>query len=123
VQVLHWAETAPDSDAELQNPYFFCESGEVTWGEVAAVIGKGLYKAGRITNPEPRSILESEYVDLFGQYTPDVVGCSCRNRGDRLRAMGWKPEQLGLAEAFEKEDMPVLLSEKGDFKASTMTLS
>ncbi|KID96023.1 NAD dependent epimerase/dehydratase family protein, partial [Metarhizium majus ARSEF 297] len=123
VQVLHWIEEAADSDPELQNPYFFCESGEVTWGQVGAIIGKGLYKAGRITTPDTRSIPESEYVDLFGQFTPDVVGCSCRNRADRLRSMGWKPEQLGIEEAFEKEDLPSLLAEKGEFKTSEMTLS
>ncbi|EFY95160.1 NAD dependent epimerase/dehydratase family protein [Metarhizium robertsii ARSEF 23] len=123
VQVLHWIEGAADSDPELQNPYFFCESGEVTWGQVGAIIGKGLYKAGRITTPDTRSIPESEYVDLFGQFTPDVVGCSCRNRADRLRSMGWKPEQLGIGEAFEKEDLPALLAEKGEFKASEMALS
>ncbi|KJK81403.1 hypothetical protein H634G_02661 [Metarhizium anisopliae BRIP 53293] len=123
VQVLHWIEGAADSDPELKNPYFFCESGEVTWAEVGAIIGKGLYKAGRITTPDTRSIPESEYVDLFGQFTPDVVGCSCRNRADRLRSMGWKPEQLGIGEAFEKEDLPALLAEKGEFKASEMALS
>ncbi|EFY85434.1 NAD dependent epimerase/dehydratase family protein [Metarhizium acridum CQMa 102] len=123
VQVLHWIEEAEDSDPELQNPYFFCESGEVTWGEVSAIIGKGLYNAGRIATPETKSIPESDYGDLFGPFTPDVVGCNCRNRADRLRSMGWKPEQLGLEEAFEKEDLPALLSEKGEFKASEMTLS
>lgn len=87
------------------------------------MIGKGLYKAGRISTPKAQSIPESDYVDLFGQFTPDVVGCRCRNRADRLRAMGWKPEQLGFEEAFEKEDLPVLLAEKGEFKASGMTLS
>ncbi|KID67021.1 NAD dependent epimerase/dehydratase family protein, partial [Metarhizium hybridum] len=123
VQVLHWIEGAADSNPELQNPYFFCESGEVTWAEVGAIIGNGLYKASRITTPDTRSIPESEYVDLFGQFTPDVVGCSCRNRADRLRSMGWKPEQLGIGEAFEKEDLPALLAEKGEFKASEMALS
>ncbi|OAQ69775.1 NAD dependent epimerase/dehydratase family protein [Pochonia chlamydosporia 170] len=123
VQVLHWVEKAEDSDPELQNPYFFCESGETTWGQVGEMIGNGLYKAGRISTPKAQSIPESDYVDLFGQFTPDVVGCRCRNRADRLRAMGWKPEQLGFEEAFEKEDLPVLLAEKGEFKASGMTLS
>ncbi|KHN94782.1 NAD dependent epimerase/dehydratase family protein [Metarhizium album ARSEF 1941] len=109
VQVLHWAETAPDSDPELQNPYFFCESAQVTWGEVSAIVGKGLHKAGRIATPDARPVLESEYGDLLGRDTPDVVGSNSRNRADRLRAMGWTPEHLGLDEAFEKEDLPELL--------------
>lgn len=123
VQVLHWAEKAPDSEAGLENPYFFCESGETTWGDIAAMIGKGLHKAGRIDTSSARPIPESEYADLFGEFTPDVVGCNCRNRADRLRSMGWKPEQLGFEDAFEREDLPVLLSEKGQFQASGMTLS
>ena len=123
MQVLHWIEKAEDSDADLQNPYFFCESGETTWGGVASMIGKGLHGAGRISSSETQTIDKADYKDLFGPFTPDVVGCSCRNRADRLRSMGWKAEQLGFEDAFEKEDLPVLLGEKGEFKASEMTLS
>lgn len=68
-------------------------------------------------------IPEANYKDLFGQFTPDVVGCNSRNRSDRLRAMGWKATELGIRDAFTKEDLPVLLAETGPFKASEMTLS
>lgn len=123
IQVLHWLETAPDSDPELENPYFFAESGEITWGGIATAIGKGLHSTGRITTSETKPIDETDYQDLFGPFTPDVVGCNSRNRADRLRAMGWKAEELGVEEAIEKEDLPVVLAEQGPFKASEMTLS
>ncbi|KAK0755719.1 hypothetical protein N5P37_011728 [Trichoderma harzianum] len=122
-QVLHWLETAPRSDLGLQNPYFFCESGEISWADVASMIGKNLYRAGRIVSPEPHVISDSEYVDLFGKYTPDIVGCNSRSSADRLRLMGWKPEQPDVQEAFEKEDLPLILLESGKFEPPNITLS
>ncbi|KAK2609184.1 hypothetical protein QQS21_002266 [Conoideocrella luteorostrata] len=110
LQVLHWLEKAPDSDSNLHNPYFFCESGETTWGDIASMIGKGLHRAGRIDSSATKLIGEADYKDLFGPHTLDAVGCNSRNRADRLRAMGWKPEQLGVEEAFDKEDLPVILA-------------
>lgn len=86
------------------------------------MIGKNLYRAGRIVSPEPQAILDSEYVDLFGKYTPDIVGCNSRSSADRLRLMGWKPEQRDVQEAFEKEDLPLILLER-KFEPPNITLS
>jgi hypothetical protein len=110
VRVLHWIEAADPSDPGLQNPYFFCESGERSWAEVATIIGKGLHNAGKLESAATRSIPESEYGDLWAEFTPDAVGCSCRHRAERLRAMGWKPQQLTIEEAYVQEELPQLLA-------------
>ena len=65
VVLLHWMEKASPEEV-LENPYFFCESGkEFSWKEAAEVIGKALYKAGKIKSPEPRTIPEELYGDIF----------------------------------------------------------
>lgn len=74
------------------------------------MIGEGLHNAGRVESASTRSIPESEFVDLWAEFTPDAVGCNCRHQADRLRAMGWKPQQLGIEEAYVKEELPLLLS-------------
>lgn len=106
--ILHWLEKSPPS-VGLEQPYFFAENAEVTWGQVAEIIGSGLSTAGRLSTSQVKSIPESDFGDLFGEVTPHVVGCNCRNRADRLRSLGWKAEQPSLKIAFEKEDLPVLL--------------
>lgn len=94
----------------------------MSWHEIAVLIGSALHRKRKIENPSPKTIPQSQYGDLFGEATPDVVGCNCRHSADRLRKLGWKPKQPGLREAYEVEDLPLLLEEKG-FKKSDLTLS
>lgn len=119
--ILKWLEQGSDQ-LGLEHPYFFCESGETSWADLAAVIGTGLNKAGVIDSASPRTIPEDAYKDLFGEFTTDVVGCNARHVAERVRTLGWSPTQLSLKDAFEKEDLPVLMNEKG-FKSSGLTLS
>ena len=107
---------------DLSNPYFFCESGEVSWYDISAAIGKALYADGKVDSPDAKEIPPSDYEDLWGQFTPDVVGCNSRNKADRLRELGWEPIELSVFDAYEKEELPMLLKETG-FARSTMTLS
>ena len=113
--LLHWME-ATDAKTVLENPYFFCENGtEVSWGEAAAEIGRALHEAGRIENPEPRTVPPELYDDLFGKYTPWVVGSNSRSRGKRLRELGWSPREKGTLEALSADEIPILLKETGEF--------
>ena len=113
--ILRWALESGD-DAALESPYFFCESGEeISWRDYAAVIGKGLHEAGKIEDPEPREVPREDFGDLFGQYTFVVIGANSRSRAERLRKMGWKPRERSAREAFEKEELPLLLKEDGSF--------
>ncbi|KAK3620053.1 hypothetical protein LTR56_023636 [Elasticomyces elasticus] len=113
--MLHWLESSPPEVAS-EHPYFFCENRqEISWGEAATMIGDELKAVGKITDATPREIPESQYGDLFGMYSPTVLGSNARNRADRLRDLCWKPKHLDIREAFRSEELPILLQE-GEFK-------
>jgi nucleoside-diphosphate-sugar epimerase len=115
VTILHWAEKAP-CEASLGNPYFFCENGEeISWGDIAAMIGQSLHSNERIPDAEPREISENQWDDLFGPYSSVVIGSNSRSRAERLRELGWQPRERKIRVAFEKEELPLLLAEKGEF--------
>lgn len=77
------------------------------------MIGKHLHQAGKISTADIKKIPESEYGDVFGEFTPNVVGCNAKNRADRLSALGWKPQELSVEAAYEKEELPILLEGSG----------
>ncbi|CZT14679.1 related to Weak similarity to Y.pseudotuberculosis CDP-3,6-dideoxy-D-glycero-L-glycero-4-hexulose-5-epimerase [Ramularia collo-cygni] len=113
--VLRWAQTAPDSVA-TGNPYFFCENGEeISWGEIAAMIGQQLEPLGKVYVSSTKEIPEEIHGDLFGPYSTVVIGANSRSRARRVRELGWTPKELGIREAFEVEELPLLLSETGVF--------
>ena len=119
VTLLHWLENT-DGSKVLENPYFFCENGhEFAWGEAMATIGKALHAEGRIQSPEPRTIPEGDFGDIFGKYTAWVVGSNSRSRANRLRSMGWEPKEKGLMESLVEDELPILLEEKGGFQGYT----
>lgn len=118
--ILHWLESSPPS-VGLEHPYFFCESGETSWYDLSAAIARELHRKGKIEIPTPVKIPEEKWVDLFGKFTPDVIGCNARCRAYRLKSLGWEPKQLSLQDALVEEDLPVVLAEKG-FIASSLAL-
>lgn len=116
ITLLHWLEETAAEEV-LVNPYFFCENGtEFSWGEAAAEIGKLLHAAGRLDSPEPRSIPESDYGDLFGEMSPKVVGSNSRNRANRLRELGWSPREKSLYQSLAEDEVPVILKEQKEFR-------
>lgn len=115
ITILRWLETSSDATA-LEHPYFFCEDGqEVAWKEYAGIIGASLHDAGRIPDATPREIPRHEWDDLFGPYSAVVVGANSRCRAERVRELGWKPNFTSVKNAFETEELPLLLQETGDF--------
>ncbi|KIW15944.1 hypothetical protein PV08_05994 [Exophiala spinifera] len=115
VTLLHWLEKT-DAHEVLKNPYFFCENGEeYPWGEFVRTIGSTLHKAGRIQDPNPRTISESEYNDLFGPFTAWVVGSNSRSRAKRLRELGWEPREKDVLASLAEDEIPIILEEKGEF--------
>ncbi|OQO05389.1 hypothetical protein B0A48_09157 [Cryoendolithus antarcticus] len=115
LMILHWAESAPDS-ATTGSPYFFCENGEeISWGDVAGMIGKDLHSACKVDAASAKEIPRQEYVDVFGPYSAVVVGSNSRSRANRVRELGWSPREKGIREAFEVEELQLLLEETGSF--------
>ena len=116
--LLSWLQhPATTADQVLQNPYFFTDSGtEMAWGDAARAIGKALYTAGKIEDPEPRNPPKEMYADLFGPYTPTTVGANSRSRGERLRELGWRPREKGVLASLVEDEIPLILQEEvGEF--------
>ncbi|KAK5169709.1 uncharacterized protein LTR77_005687 [Saxophila tyrrhenica] len=114
--LLQWLENSPPQTA-LEHPYFFCENGqELSWSEIAAIIGDELKAKGIISDPTPKQIPESQYEDLFGMYTNVVIAQNSRNRAERLRELGWKPEHFSVRDAFRDEELPIILKDEGEFR-------
>jgi hypothetical protein len=87
-----------------------------SWGEAADVIGEELYALGKIANPTPREVPRELWCDLFGEYSIVVIGANARNKAERLRELGWQPKHTDVRGAFTKEELPLLLEEKTEFK-------
>lgn len=116
MHILHYMESS-SGDEVLKNPYFFVENGdEHSWERMAAEIGTALHNAGRVQDPKPRQIPEELFGDLFQEWSVPVIGQNARNRANRLRALGWKPQAKSTFDSFVEDELPVLLTEKGEFK-------
>ncbi|KAK6418080.1 hypothetical protein LTR95_017242 [Oleoguttula sp. CCFEE 5521] len=115
VMILHWAESAPDG-AATGSPYFFCENGEeISWGDIAGMIGEGLHSAGKVDAASAKEIPRQEYDDVFGPYSAVVVGSNSLSRANRVRELGWSPKERSIREAFKVEELPLLIEETGSF--------
>lgn len=117
VVLLHWMEAAEPQEL-LDNPYFFCENGvEKSWLEVAQQVAKALHEAGKITDPQPRTVTQDQYGDLFGPYSGAVIGLNSRSRAVRLRELGWEPREKSVWDSYREDELPQLLQEQvSDFK-------
>ena len=58
---------------------------------------------------------ETNYNDIFGEYSTVVCSANSRSRAQRVREMGWQPREKIIRDAFISEELPLLLEEKGVF--------
>ena len=78
--------------------YYFCESGEVAWGEVARWVAAEAKKHGWIKTDEVKSI-SKEDADQCTPWGSALWGCNSRGRARRAReVLKWTPKQPGLKE-------------------------
>jgi len=116
MHILHYMESSSGEEV-LKNPYFFIENGdEHSWERMATEIGTALHNAGRIQDPKPRQIPKELFGDLFQEWSVPVIGQNARNRANRLRALGWKPQAKSTFDSFVEDELPILLAEKGEWK-------
>jgi nucleoside-diphosphate-sugar epimerase len=114
--LLHWIEQTSATDVNT-NPYWFCENGEeLSWGECSAEIGRALYQASRIKDPEPKTIPPENYGDLFGGGSGSVLGSNSRSRANRLRGLGWQPREKKTLQSLVEDEVPILLKETGEWQ-------
>lgn len=118
VVLMHHMEDSP-ATALLDNPYYFCEctgDNEPSWYDVATVVGGGLYQAGKIKDPKPKTLPKELYKDVFGEYTGAVIGLNSRSRAVRLRELGWEPIEKDWRKSYIEDELPELLKEEtGNF--------
>jgi nucleoside-diphosphate-sugar epimerase len=116
VLLVSWLEGNDSSDIH-ENPYFFCENGcELSWGECAAEIGRVLHQNGHFKSAETRTIPKDLYGDIFGtEYTDIVLGSNSRNRAQRIRKLGWQPQEKGTLDSLREDELPIILQEDRPF--------
>lgn len=72
--------------------YYFAENGEHTLYSISETIGSILVDMKKTSDPRPRPLSEAE----AKKYFPDggtMTGANARCKGDRSRAIGWKPKK------------------------------
>ena len=74
------------------------ESGESSWKDVAAQIGKSLKKLGIIEDENP----VAGKVEEFPPFAVAVTSGNSRAKAVKARKLGWKPHRLTLAESIEE---------------------
>lgn len=115
VVLMHHMEDSP-AISLLDNPYYFCEctgDNEPSWHDIATVIGSGLHQAGKLKDPEPHTVPEELYKDLFGDFTHAVIGLNSRSRAVRLRDLGWKPIEKDWRQSYIDDELLEILKEEG----------
>ena len=113
IVLLHHLEQSSVAKT-LENPYYFAETtgdNEPTWKGVAYVIGEALHKAGKVKSPEPRTMPKELYGDVFADFTGAVIGLNSRSRANRLRALGWEPQEKSWKQSYLEDELPRILEE------------
>jgi hypothetical protein len=81
----------PPSEFEHgRSGFYFGENGEHKLLDVSRAIATILYESGRGKSPEPTTFTEEE----LKRFSLNGLGTNSRCRGDRSRAIGWKPTKV-----------------------------
>ncbi|KAF9266645.1 NAD-P-binding protein [Marasmius fiardii PR-910] len=70
--------------------FYFGENGEHSLYEVGKGIGEVLVELGKAKTPEPNSFTKEEVAKYFRS---GMMGSNARCRGNRSKAIGWKPNK------------------------------
>lgn len=97
-------------------PIYIENGEELPWGVCSAEIGRALYHAGRVKDPEPKTIPPEYYGDLFGEGSGSVLGSNSRSRANRLRGLGWQPREKKTLQSLVGDEIPILLKETGEWQ-------
>lgn len=89
--------------------YYFAENGEYVQYEICLEIAKALFEHGKGRSPEPVRLTDQEFKNFFGGSRLGAL--NCRARGERSRALGWRPKK-GKAEllASVEPEIQVILA-------------
>lgn len=71
--------------------YYFVESGEFAWKDIAQKISQIAKDLGAIETAEVDQLSVDE-ASKFHPWAPVLWGGNCRSRATRLQSLGWKPQ-------------------------------
>ncbi|KAL4243713.1 NAD(P)-dependent Metabolic Enzyme [Abortiporus biennis] len=75
--------------------YYILENGQFSWYELAKELAVVLHRQGKIKSDEPSTYTEEELVKYYGSLEMAYIfGTTSRGRGNRIRALDWKPQKL-----------------------------
>ncbi|KXS19965.1 NAD(P)-binding protein [Gonapodya prolifera JEL478] len=99
--------------------YFFAETGEHSWGEAVAEIGRVLKRKGVIASEEAGTFGEDDVVTYLGARGRKGYGSNSRSRAHRGRKIGWTPAKKpeDFFKAVSEEVDYILANEKPGSKA------
>ncbi|KAF2115645.1 hypothetical protein BDV96DRAFT_574236 [Lophiotrema nucula] len=93
VFLIEEAQKGDESRVQFgQNGYYFIEAFELSLADRMKAIAERLYKEGRFLTPDVQSKTIKEIRSDFGEFASYLWGSSSRIRADKLRALGWKPQ-------------------------------
>ncbi|KAH0349127.1 NAD(P)-binding protein, partial [Aureobasidium melanogenum] len=81
--------------------YYFCEAGDLVWGDVARQVAKSAHKQGFLNDDQVKEYSPAE-VKKFVSYGPALWGCNSRCRAIRAgKLLGWKASSPSLKEEID----------------------
>lgn len=81
--------------------YYFCEAGDLVWGDVARQVAKSAHKQGFIKEDQVKEYTADE-VKNISSFGPALWGCNSRCRAVRAgKLLGWKASSPSLKEEID----------------------
>ncbi|KAI4855647.1 NAD(P)-binding protein [Aureobasidium sp. EXF-8846] len=81
--------------------YYFCEAGDLLWGDVARQVAKSAHKQGFIKDEQVKEYSANE-VKKIQSWGPALWGCNSRCRAIRAgKLLGWKASSPSLKEEID----------------------
>jgi nucleoside-diphosphate-sugar epimerase len=77
--------------------YYFTPSAEHTWKDISTTVAKIAHAKGAIETAEVDKLSVEDAISVH-PWAPLLWGGNCRCRGDRIRALGWKPSDRKIEE-------------------------
>lgn len=88
--------------------YYFVESGEFAWKDIAEKISQITKELGQVESADVDQLSVDE-ASKFHPWAPVLWGGNCRSRATRLQSLGWKPQGPTIWEA-----LPAMVKEEVD---------
>lgn len=110
--LIAYLDTPGSQKDVLENPYFFADDGEFTWGQFAERIARVLHRMGKISEARVEPFEKSHYADAFGDATEFIFGGNARTKAVRLVELGWKATEKDVLDTLEEEEIPFIVEQQ-----------